>query len=143
MRAARRHDSSPVRPRSPRTGTQTAQDRARWSRCRATKPGPTCPRGRDRRAITAGPRRCRAGAARAGGSLDPAFRDIFPVKPSAEKRRLELLKDAYVKARYSLTWSISREDLEVLAQRIAVLRERTSAVCQAYIDSLSDEPAPA
>jgi predicted nucleotidyltransferase/HEPN domain-containing protein len=76
-------------------------------------------------------------------NLDPAFRDIFPVKPQAEKRRLELLKDAYVKARYSLTWTISREDLEVLAQRIAVLRERTSAVCQAYIDSLSDEPPPA
>jgi predicted nucleotidyltransferase/HEPN domain-containing protein len=76
-------------------------------------------------------------------NLDPAFRDIFPVRPPAEKRRLELLKDAYVKARYSLKWTISRADLEVLAQRIAVLRERTSAVCQAYIDSLSDEPAPA
>jgi uncharacterized protein len=76
-------------------------------------------------------------------TTSPAVADPVPVEPSAEKRRLELLKDAYVKARYSLTWSISREDLEVLAQRIAVLRERTSAVCQAYIDSLSDESAPA
>jgi hypothetical protein len=66
-----------------------------------------------------------------------------PVKPPAEKRRLELLKDAYVKARYSLEWNISREDLEVLAQRIAVLRERTQAVCQAYIDSLDDQPEAA
>jgi hypothetical protein len=54
------------------------------------------------------------------------------------KRRLELLKDAYVKARYSLEWTISREDLEVLAQRIAVLRERTQAVCQAYLESVRD-----
>jgi predicted nucleotidyltransferase/HEPN domain-containing protein len=76
-------------------------------------------------------------------NLDPAFRDIFPRRPPAEKRRLELLKDAYVKARYSLKWRISREDLEVLAQRIAVLRERTEAVCQAYIDSLGEPPAPA
>jgi predicted nucleotidyltransferase/HEPN domain-containing protein len=81
--------------------------------------------------------------ARLGANLDPALRDIFPVRPPAEKRRLELLKDAYVKARYSLKWTISREDLEVLAQRIAVLRERTQAVCEAYIDSLGDHPAPA
>jgi uncharacterized protein len=76
-------------------------------------------------------------------NLDPALRDIFPVRPLAEKRRLELLKDAYVKARYSLEWTISREDLEVLAQRIAVLRERMQAVCEAYIDSLDDQPGAA
>jgi HEPN domain-containing protein len=72
--------------------------------------------------------------------MDEAFRGIFPVSPAAEKRRLELLKDAYVKARYSLVWRISREDLEVLAQRIAVLRERTVAVCCGYIESLPEEP---
>ena len=27
-------------------------------------------------------------------NIDPAFRDVFPVKPHAEKRRLELLKEA-------------------------------------------------
>jgi hypothetical protein len=75
--------------------------------------------------------------------LDPALRDIFPEKPRAETRRLELLKEAYVKARYSLEWTISREDLEVLAQRIAVLRERTQAVCEAHIASLGEPPAPA
>jgi predicted nucleotidyltransferase/HEPN domain-containing protein len=75
--------------------------------------------------------------------IDPAFRDIFPEKPRAEKRRLELLKDAYVKARYSLEWTISREDLEVLAQRIAVLRQRTQAVCEAYIASLGEQAGPA
>ncbi len=48
-----------------------------------------------------------------------------------------------MKARYSLEWTISREDLEVLAQRIAVLRERTRSVCEAYIDSLGEPPAPA
>ena len=74
--------------------------------------------------------------------LDPAFCDLFPRRPRADKRRLELLKEAYVKARYSLEWTISREDLEVLAQRIAVLHERTAAVCQAYIDSLSDDLSP-
>jgi predicted nucleotidyltransferase/HEPN domain-containing protein len=81
--------------------------------------------------------------ARLGAGLDPALRDIFPLRPHAEKRRLELLKEAYVKARYSLEWTISREDLEVLAQRIAVLRERSQTVCQAYIESLRDQPEPA
>jgi predicted nucleotidyltransferase/HEPN domain-containing protein len=75
--------------------------------------------------------------------FDPAFRDIFPEEPRAEKRRLELLKEAYVKARYSLEWTISREDLEVLAQRIAVLRERTQAVCEAHIASLGEPSGPA
>jgi predicted nucleotidyltransferase/HEPN domain-containing protein len=75
--------------------------------------------------------------------IDSSYRDIFPQRPRAEKRRLELLKDAYVKARYSLEWTISREDLEVLAQRIAVVRERTQAVCEAYIDSLDDQPGAA
>jgi Ser/Thr protein kinase RdoA (MazF antagonist) len=75
--------------------------------------------------------------------LDPAFRDIFPVKPRAEKRRLELLEEAYVKARYSLEWTISREDLEVLARGIAVLRQRTQSVCEAHIDSLGEQPASA
>jgi predicted nucleotidyltransferase/HEPN domain-containing protein len=75
-------------------------------------------------------------------NIDPAFCDIFPVNPRAEKRRLELLKEAYVKARYSLTWRISREDVEVLAQRIAVLREQARTVCQAYIDWLRDQPEP-
>jgi HEPN domain-containing protein len=81
--------------------------------------------------------------AKLSANLDPALRDIFPVRPPAEKRRLELLEDAYVKARYSLEWTISREDLEVLAQRIAVLRERTQAVCEAYIESLGDHPEAA
>ena len=48
-----------------------------------------------------------------------------------------------MKARYSLTWKISREDLEVLAQRIAVLRQRTQSVCEAHIDSLGEQPASA
>ena len=45
--------------------------------------------------------------------------------------------------RHSLTRHISREALEVLAQRIAVLRERTQARCHAYIEALRDQPQPA
>jgi hypothetical protein len=82
-------------------------------------------------------------AACSGAKCSPAETRVRPGQawPHAEKRRLELLKEAYGKARYSLEWTISREDLEVLAQRIAVLRERTAAVCQAYIESLHDHPA--
>jgi uncharacterized protein len=75
--------------------------------------------------------------------LSPAFRDIFPLATPDDERRFELLKEAYVKARYSLTYTISREDLEALARHISVLHERTEAACKEYIASMQPPPEPA
>ena len=72
--------------------------------------------------------------------LSPAFRDIFPLATPDDKRRFELLKEAYVKARYSLTWMISREDLEALARHISVLHERTESACKEHIASMLPPP---
>jgi predicted nucleotidyltransferase/HEPN domain-containing protein len=74
--------------------------------------------------------------------LSPAFRDIFPLATEDDERRFELLKEAYVKARYSLTYTISRDDLEALARHIAVLHERTEAACKEYIASMQSPPEP-
>ena len=73
-------------------------------------------------------------------SLSPAFRDIFPMASADDERRFELLKEAYVKARYSLTYTISREDLEALARHIAVLHERTETACKDHIASMQPPP---
>ncbi len=72
-------------------------------------------------------------------SLDPAFRDVFPRDDPDSERQFKLLKAAYVSARYSLSYRISREDLETLAHRIVILRERTEEVCERYIASLRNQ----
>ena len=72
-------------------------------------------------------------------NLDPAFRDVFPRDDPDSDRQFKLLKAAYVSSRYSLSYRISREDLEALAHRIVILRERTEEVCERYIESLRVE----
>ena len=74
--------------------------------------------------------------------LSPAFRDIFPLATPDDERRFELLQEAYVKARYSLTYTISRDDLEALARHISVLHERTEAACKEYIASMQSPLEP-
>lgn len=69
-------------------------------------------------------------------NLHAAFRDIFPCSDPNDKRRFKLLKLAYVEARYSMTYSISRADLEALSQRVLLLRDRTETICREYIASM-------
>lgn len=73
-------------------------------------------------------------------SLHPAFRDVFPRDTPPANHRFKLLKKAYVDARYNMHYRISRSDLEELARNIAVLRERTEAVCTEHIASMTTEP---
>ncbi len=72
-------------------------------------------------------------------NLDPAFRYVFPRDNPDSDRQFKLLKAAYVSARYSLSYRISIEDLEALAHRIVILRERTQEVCERFIESLRDQ----
>lgn len=74
------------------------------------------------------------------GDLHPAFRGIFPAAEADDRRRFELLEAAYVEARYSLTFAISREDLEALAGHVRELATRTEQACRERIAALA--PAP-
>jgi uncharacterized protein len=61
--------------------------------------------------------------------LHSAFRDIFPRETEEDNRLFDLLKKAYVDARYSKKYRITGEELRSLAKRVQVLRERTEMVC--------------
>ncbi len=62
---------------------------------------------------------------------------VFPRATDEEKARFDLLKRAYVDARYSKTYTITREDLEYLAARVGELRAMTEAACRKKIDDLT------
>jgi uncharacterized protein len=73
--------------------------------------------------------------------LHPDLRDVFPAKDTAteeEKHRFELLKQAYVDARYSMSYCITREELEWLAGHVRELRGRVERVCQERIAALAE-----
>ncbi len=67
--------------------------------------------------------------------LHPAFRDIFPRSTEEDNRLFDLLKKAYVDARYSKKYQIAAHELQVLAQRVLLLRERTEMVCKERIEA--------
>ncbi len=61
---------------------------------------------------------------------------IFPLGTDEEKRRFELLRRAYVDARYSKTYAITREELDYLAGRVRELRSLTESACRKKIAGL-------
>lgn len=66
-------------------------------------------------------------------NIEPALRGVFPTADAEDARRFKLLKAAYVDARYSLKFSISRADLDELAVHVRELRDRVQRVCRARI----------
>jgi predicted nucleotidyltransferase/HEPN domain-containing protein len=66
---------------------------------------------------------------------DPAFLTVFPRATDEEKERFELLRRAYVEARYNPGYKITREQLEYLAQRVKKLQDLTKKICEARIES--------
>ncbi len=67
--------------------------------------------------------------------IDVRFKTIFPRTTPEEERLFTLLKKAYIDSRYKLDYSISREDLEYLSQRVKLLRELTELACNEKIAS--------
>ncbi len=60
----------------------------------------------------------------------------WPREQRLDRRRFELLKRAYVEARYSDQYDASAEDLEWLMTRARLLRDLVSDLCQARIAEL-------
>jgi uncharacterized protein len=71
------------------------------------------------------------------GDLHPTFRGIFPRATAEDRRRFELLEAAYLEARYSMTYSISREDLDILSAPVRELRARTEQACREHIAAMT------
>lgn len=71
--------------------------------------------------------------------MDERLRAIWPQNNRLEKRSYELLRQAYVKARYSKHYRISREELDWLYERIELLRDTVQIICDERLASLGVE----
>ncbi len=57
----------------------------------------------------------------------------FPRNTEEEKRLFDLLQDAYIQARYSLHFRITKEDIEALIPKVELLRDITQQCCEERI----------
>lgn len=69
-------------------------------------------------------------------AIDPRLAEAWPRETKFERRCFELLREAYVKARYSEHYKISGEELNWLSERVDVLRKLTEGVCEARFAEL-------
>ena len=60
---------------------------------------------------------------------------VFPQATEEQKKSFDLLKRAYVEARYNPGYKITKEQLDYLAQRVQKLQDLTKKVCEARIES--------
>ncbi len=66
---------------------------------------------------------------------DPGFLTVFPLATEEQRECFDLLKRAYVEARYNPGYKITKEQLEYLAQRVQKLQDLTKKICEARIES--------
>ena len=74
--------------------------------------------------------------------LDPRLAGVWPAETKFQRRCFELLRAAYVKARYSRNYKISSEELEWLQQRIGVLQKLVIEMCEQRLDELRRKLSP-
>lgn len=68
--------------------------------------------------------------------LDPRLAKIWPTETKFQKRCFELLRAAYVKARYSRHYKITPEELAWLSERLTALRVAVTAICEERLRAL-------
>jgi len=66
---------------------------------------------------------------------DPAFLNIFPQAAEEQKKCFDLLKRAYVEARYNPAYKITKLQLEYLSTRVRKLQRLTKKICRERIES--------
>jgi uncharacterized protein len=69
--------------------------------------------------------------------LEPRLKAVWTAETKFERRCYELLRAAYVKARYSRHYRITSEELDWLGERISMLRDLVQTVCLERIDTLA------
>lgn len=68
--------------------------------------------------------------------IDSRLADAWPRETKFERRCFELLREAYVKARYSEHYKITADELAWLSERVDVLRRLTATICGERLDDL-------
>ena len=72
-------------------------------------------------------------------AIDVRLSEAWPRETKFERRCFELLREAYVKARYSKHYKISSEELGWLTERVEVLRGLVRTVCEERLVQLRQE----
>ena len=62
-------------------------------------------------------------------AISEEFHKVFPKDTPEKVERFKLLKKAYIDARYKKNYTISKEDLEYLSERVIVLKGVVERVC--------------
>lgn len=68
-------------------------------------------------------------------SVDSRFLEIFPRATKEQDRLFDLLKRAYIDARYDPNYKITKKELEYLGERVSKLKNLTRKVCKEKINS--------
>lgn len=71
-------------------------------------------------------------------AIEPRLKEVWPRGTKSERRCYELLREAYVKARYSRHYRISDEQLAWLSGRVELLQTIVREVCEARIAALEE-----
>ncbi|KRA84693.1 HEPN domain-containing protein [Altererythrobacter sp. Root672] len=70
--------------------------------------------------------------------IEPRLKDVWPRDTKFERRCYELLREAYVKARYSRHYRITEEQLEWLSGRVEFLQVTVRQLCEERISALAE-----
>jgi len=68
--------------------------------------------------------------------LDTRLTEVWPSETKFQRRAFELLRAAYVKARYSRHFKISADELAWIQERVSALQGLVREICEARITSL-------
>lgn len=70
--------------------------------------------------------------------VEPLLKTVWPRDSKFERRCYELLREAYVKARYSRHYRITAEQLEWLSSRVGILQQLVRELCEERIAALAE-----
>ena len=75
-------------------------------------------------------------------TIDPRLAAIWPAETKFQRRSFELLRAAYVKARYSRHYKITSDELAWLAERIGMLQGLVLEICEQRLNDLRGNLPP-
>ncbi len=70
-------------------------------------------------------------------NLHSDFFTVFPRATKQQQRRFDLLRRAYIDARYKRDYKITKAELEYLAERVRKLQQLTKKICRKKIASMA------
>ena len=68
-------------------------------------------------------------------SYNAEFAKVFPCETKEQKKLFDLLRKAYIDARYKKEYKITKKQLEYLAKRVKLLQRLTNRICKEKINS--------